>query len=72
MFVKVKYYKSLGGYQGREYYYETDLDLKRGDCVIAPTKNEAQQKGLVTEINLPDPGFPCRRITEFDPEVRLI
>ena len=42
MFVKVRYYKSYGGYSGPEYCYETSLNLDVGDCVIAPTKNEAR------------------------------
>ena len=42
MFVKVKYYKSFGGYHGAEYCYETSLKLAVGDKVIAPTKNEAR------------------------------
>lgn len=68
MFVKVKYYKSFGGYHGAEYCYETSLKLAVGDKVIAPTKNEARQKAIVTAVNVHAPAFPCREITEKDAE----
>ena len=66
MFVGVKYYKSFGGYGGRDYVYETELPLAVGDLVIAPTVNEPRQKAMVTAVDLPRPAFQCREITEYD------
>ena len=71
MFAKVKYYKSFGVYCGAEYFYETSLPLAVGDKVIAPTKNEARQRGIVTAVNVPVPSFPCREIAEYDPEAEI-
>ena len=72
MYVKVKYYKGqMGGYHGAEYTYFTNLALTDGDKVIAPTKNEARQRGIVTAVNVPAPSFPCREIAEYDPEAEI-
>lgn len=69
MFVSIMYYKTPANvYAGREYTYETDLPLQIGDKVITPTKNEERQRGIVRKINLAKPSFPCRKITEFDPD----
>lgn len=68
MFVKVKYYKGGGAYYGGEYCYETSLPLEAGDQVIAPTAREERQRAIVTAVNAAKPPFPCKTITEYDPE----
>lgn len=71
MFVNVQYYK--GGYYAGSYYaYETDLNLREGDKVIAPTKNEPRQKAIVKEINVAAPRFSCRKIEEYDPDAEVV
>lgn len=72
MFVKVRYYKSDGRYGGPEYCYETSLNLDVGDCVIAPTRNEARQRAIVTAVKVHAPSFPCREIKEYDPDGRVV
>lgn len=69
--VKVKYWKG-GFYSGAEYTYKTALPLAPGDKVIAPTAKELRQRGIVTEINVPAPSFPCKEITEYDPEQEVL
>lgn len=71
MFVNVQYYRS-GVYAGNYYAYETDLDLREGDKVIAPTKNEPRQRAIVKEINAPAPRFLCKKIEEYDPEGEVV
>lgn len=72
MIVKVKYYKGHGFYsvsgEVKEYAYETDLPLEVGDKVIAPTQSEPRQRAIVSQIRAKKPGFPLKRITEYDPE----
>lgn len=68
MFVEVQYYKGTGFYAGAKYTYETRLGLLPGDKVIAPTVNEPRQRAIVKEVNLAAPRFPCREITEYDPQ----
>lgn len=54
MIVKVSYYKpEYKAYSARGYTYRTELPLKVGDKVIAPTVN-GEQKALVTAVNLPE------------------
>ena len=68
MFVNIKYYKgNLEGYHGGKYTYRTKLPLKVGDKVIAPTLKEPTQRGIVVEVNVAEPYFDCREITEYDP-----
>ena len=53
MIVFVKYYRdAVSGYCGRTYTYKTEMPLKVGDKVIAPTRNEPRQRAMVTAINL--------------------
>lgn len=67
MYVSIRYYKSPAGvYAGAEYTYHTDLPLKVGDKVITPTVKEPRQRGIVTKVNVPQPSFPCKDITEYD------
>lgn len=60
MFVKVVYYKpelDLTGtgsaFGGREYTYRSELPLKTGDKVVAPTY-KGDQKAMVVAINVPE------------------
>lgn len=68
MFVAVQYYKGAGFYAGAKYIYETVLPLETGDKVIAPTVNEPRQRAIVAAVDVTAPRFPCREITEYDPE----
>ena len=72
IYVKVQYRKDGGYYAGGLYTYTTALPLAPGDKVIAPTKNEARQRAIVKEINVPAPAFQCRVIEEYDPEQEVI
>ena len=71
MFVNVQYYRS-GIYAGNYYAYETDLDLRTGVKVIAPTTNEPRQRAIVKETNVPAPRFLCKKIEEYDPEGEVV
>ena len=71
MYVNVQYEKSKGIYAGEKYTYRTNLDLKPGDKVIAPTRMNERQKGVVKEIGLIPPSYPCKDITEYDPEAEV-
>lgn len=76
MICKVKYWKGelLNGYAGREYTYLSDLPLRVGDKVVAPTAKEPMQKAIVVATNLPDtvidPAWKhaLRYITQMDEE----
>lgn len=72
MYVKVKYYKSGGFYGGPAYTYATELPLRENDQVIAPTAKEVRMRAVVTEINAPEPMFPVKSITEYDPEGAVV
>lgn len=69
--VSVKYWKS-GFYGGSEYAYKTALPLAPNDKVIAPTAKEPRQRAIVTKINVAAPSFPCKEITEYDPEMEVV
>ena len=70
-YCKIKYRKAGGFYAGLEYTYQTRLPLMTGDKVIAPTAKEPRQRGIVTAVNVPEPGFACRSITEYDPDAEI-
>lgn len=54
MIVKAAYYKpEFKSYGSRGYTYRTELDLRAGDKVIAPTAY-GEQKAIITETNLPE------------------
>ena len=71
IYVKVRNYKG-GFYGGNEYTYKTALPLAPDDKVIAPTAKKTRQRAIVTEINVPAPSFPCKEITEYDPEQEVV
>lgn len=72
MYVSVQYEKAPGVYAGAKYTYRTNLDLKPGDKVIAPTKMNERQKAIVKEIGLVPPSFPCKDINEYDPDAEEV
>lgn len=54
MYVKVMYFKDWrGDYGGNAYTYATNLELKVGDKVIAPTQS-GDKKALVVQVNVPE------------------
>ena len=66
MFIKVIYYQmGLRGYASGEYLYLTKLPLKPGDKVIAPTTKNANQKALVTRVNIPKDEIPLNYLTRI-------
>ena len=71
IYVTVQYYKG-GFYGGNHYTYKTALPLAPADKVIAPTAKEPRQRAIVKEINVPAPSFPCKEITEYDPEQEVV
>ena len=73
--VKVQYFKPhYDGYAGVAYSYRTDLPLKVGDKVIAPTAKDPNQRAIVVQVGLPesviDPAWADRvqTITKYDRE----
>lgn len=55
-------------FTARTYTYETGLDVKEGDFVIAPTVN-GELIAIVRAVDLPEPPFPCKEITQiYTPE----
>ncbi len=53
MYVKVMYFKEWSGdYGGNAYTYSTNLGLKVGDKVMAPTQS-GDKKALVVQVNVP-------------------
>lgn len=71
IYVTVQYYKG-GYYGGAHYTYKTALPLAPEDKVIAPTAKEPRQRAIVKAINVPAPSFPCKEITEYDPEQEVV
>lgn len=74
MYVSVAYRKpdldteAEQAFTPRKYTYATNLDVKEGDMVIAPTVN-GELTAIVREVDLPEPPFPCKEITQFyEPE----
>lgn len=65
MYIQVSYYKpEIQGYDTRAYTYETELDLIPGDIVSAPTAKKPEgNKAMVIEVDVPQPNFPCKKIT---------
>lgn len=54
MYIKVMYFKDeQGDYGGRPYTYATELPLKVGDKVLAPTVS-GDKKALVAQTEVPE------------------
>ena len=73
MYVNIQYWKpEISAYGGKSYLYRTELPLKTGDLVIAPTY-KGDQRAIVTRTNVPDrevdPAWSSRirAVTEYDP-----
>ena len=49
----------------RSYTYKTNLALKLGDHVIAPTQRNQLQEAVVVGVNMPEPSFECKSIVEY-------
>lgn len=69
MFVSVKYKVAEHQYGEKSYTYQTELPLKLGDKVVANTPKNPMQEALVVGVNMPEPPFKCKAITEYVPEV---
>ena len=69
MYISVKYKVADHQYGEKSYTYTTNLDVKLGDKVVAPTPKNALQEALVVGVNMPEPPFKCKSIVEFAPEV---
>lgn len=74
MLVNVRYFKpQLNGYAGNAFTYKTDLPLKVGDRVIAPTRG-GDNRAMVVEIDVPEGRVDervmplLREITQYDAE----
>lgn len=73
MYVTVRLRAYDGSYAGRAYSYKTELPLKEGDKVIAPTF-KGPVDGIVVETDVPETAIEPRflpklkEITEFAEE----
>ena len=66
MFVSVRFWRpEFEGYSGREYTYRTEMLLRAGDVVCAPTVHNPRNRAIVTGVSLEAPPFDCREITEL-------
>lgn len=64
MFTSVKYIDQFT-FSTKSYTYHTELPVKLGDHVIAPTPKNQLQEAIVVGVNLPEPPFRCKSIVEF-------
>lgn len=74
MYIKIMYYKDWqGDYGGNAYTYSTELNVKVGDKVIAPTQS-GDKRALVVQVGVPDGEIDIRwadkikTIDKFDEE----
>lgn len=65
MFTSVKYKQDDTTYSAKSYTYKTNLALKLGDHVIAPTQRNQLQEAIVVGVNMPEPPFKCKSIVEY-------
>lgn len=64
MYVSVKYRQSDNAWGYKSYTYQTDLPLKVGERVVAPTYNNPEQEAIVCGVRMPEPPFECKAITQ--------
>lgn len=64
MFTSVKYIDQFT-FSTKSYTYHTELPVKLGDHVIAPTPKNQLQEAIVVGVNLPEPPFKCKSIVEY-------
>lgn len=62
MFASVKFHER----DARSYTYACDLPVKPGDRVTVETKDGVKIV-TVSEVDLPEPSFPCKLITGIAP-----
>lgn len=62
MFASVKFHER----DARSYTYACDLPVKPGDRVTVETKDGVKIV-TVSEVDLPEPSFPCKPITGIAP-----
>ena len=67
-FYEIKYLNPDGTQSARSYTYFSRKDLSLGQKVVAPTFKNERQVGVVFAVNVPEPTFKCREITEIVPE----
>lgn len=67
MYVSVKYHNQLSNaYTSSPFTYTTQMPLKIGDVVLAPTvKAPEGSRAIVTAIDVPAPKFKCKEITRY-------
>lgn len=64
MYASVKYIDQFT-FSTKSYTYHTELPVKLGDHVIAPTPKNQLQEAIVVGVNLPEPPFKCKSIVEY-------
>lgn len=64
MYASVRYIDQFT-FSTKSYTYHSELPLKLGDHVIAPTPKNALQEALVVGVNMPEPPFKCKSIVEY-------
>ena len=63
-FYEVQYKQGENAWSDRVYTYKSDLDLRLRQRVYAPTYKNPRQEARVYAVNVPEPPFPCKEITE--------
>ena len=66
-FYEVVYKQSENEWGVRPYTYKSELDLRLQQKVYAPTYKNPRQEAMIVSVNVPEPGFVCREITEVIP-----
>lgn len=64
-YYEVQYKQGENAWSERAYTYFSKLDLRLGQKVYAPTYKNPRQEARVCAVNVPEPGFPCKEITEI-------
>ena len=63
-YFEVQYRQGENEWSQRTYTYRSDLDLRLGQKVYAPTVKNPRQEARVFAVNCPKPSFPCKEIVE--------
>ena len=67
-YYEVKYLNSYGVRNDKTYTYRSELNLRLGQKVYAPTYKSDRSEAVVVAVNCPEPGFKCKEIVEVMPE----
>lgn len=67
-YYEVQYKQGDNAWSERAYTYFSKLDLLLGQRVYAPTYKNPKQEARVFAVNVPEPSFTCKEITEVMPE----